>query len=482
MAETGEKQPPVEEIPPGPYANVDLLPTPPEKRTWGIFTFFSVWAAMAICIPTYMLGSSMIAAGLDFATSMAVITIGSLIMGLIVVANSHAGAKYGIPFPVQARAAFGIRGAHVPAIMRAVAAAGWYGIELWIGAEALDILTQVFYPAWKDVPGHIWYWFIIFLIMNLVVILYAPPWKACPAIKWLCDASAPLLLVAGVGWCWILVSVAGGLGPVIGAPPKLTGMEYWTVTFSMLVVMTFYWSTVGVNCCDFARFAPSQKVHAIGQPAGITVGQAAYVAIGCIVTSAGFLVFREFIWDPVALTGRLGIAWFAVFALVVIALATLTTNVAANVVATNMVFMNCYPKKINWVWATVISTIVAIAMQPWKLLETWGAYVYTWLTGYGNVLGAILGILLVDYYLIRKKTLFLRDLYMAGGRYWYRNGINWAAIIALVIAIAIVFPGIYVPALFSVYMYGPAIAMAIGAVVYLIAAKASPAVKQSIAP
>jgi len=458
---------PNSEIKTGPYATLELLPVPVEKRTWGYFSFFSMWFNTTACVTTFMVGSSMINAGLDIATSFCILVISTLIMGVLILLNSHSGTKYGIPYSVQTRAAFGIRGSQIPCFIRAIVAAGWYGILLWIGASALDAFAFFLLPTWSILPFHMWYWFPVFLIINMIAIMHFKPEKSNKVIVLISNISAPLLLIGGIIWCMLLYQKIASFGMILNSYPSVSGSTNWALISTMLVPVAFHWSTVGLNVTDYSRFARSQKKQILGQLIGLLVGQVVYGGIGIIVSFMGLMVYNKSIWNPVEITGDLG-SFFAIFMLVTIVLTTLKTTIVADISTINMTLINMCPKKINWLRATVISAVIGIALQPWVLLHNWSDYIFTWITGYGIFLGAILGILIVDYYILRKRALILRDLYRAGSNYWYQNGVNWIAIIALVSGIMFAFTSKIFPWLNYLYYYGPITALAVSSIVYLV--------------
>ena len=456
----------------GKYANIDLLPIPPERRKWRYFTFISIWLNMSASIPTLMLGASLIIAGFDIVSAVIIIAISSFIMGLIASLNAQPGTKYGIPYSVQARAAFGIRGAQIPNLIRAIVAAGWVGIELWIGGLALDALIRLLYSNWANLPYHIWYCFAAFLVINIVFTMYFKPGTSNRIVGSIGYVSTPLLAIVGVVWFWLLSQKIGDLQALFAAT-SISGSNYYFLFGSMLVIMAFYWSTAGLNISDFSRFASSQKEQTLGQIVGVFLGQVVYKGIGVIIPFMGLISIQKTIWNPIEVSGDLEF-WFASFMLMTIILATLKTSIMADNTAINFALMNLYPKRINWLRATLITVIIGVLMQPWNLIQYWNDYIFNWINGYSIFLSAIIGILIVDYYILRKRSLILHGLYSSQGNYWYTNGINWIAIIALAVGIGAGFVGKFIPKLYGFYYYGPLIAITVGACVYLIFAKFCP--------
>ena len=429
--------------------NEDLAPVPKEKRTWGVYNYAALWISMAVCIPTYMLASGLIAGGMSWKQAIATVTLGNLIVLIPMVLNAHAGAKYGIPFPVFVRASFGVRGANIPAVLRALVACGWFGIQTWIGGQAIDSMMKILVPGWAGFAGGIWICFFAFWLINMWVV-----WKGIETIRVLEGVGAPFLLIVGVALLWYTVSKAGGFGPVLDTPSKFqTTAEFIRYFIPSLTGMVGFWATVALNIPDFTRYAKSQKAQVWGQALGLPATMALYSFIGVAVTSASVVLFGQPIWDPVELLGKFNQPVVAFIALIALLIATLTTNVAANVVSPSNDFANLNPRKISFRTGGMITGVVGILMMPWKLLSDFSAYVFGWLIGYSALLGPIAGVMIADYYLIRKSRLNVRDLYRRNGIYEFDNGINGKAVLALIVGIAVALLGLVIPPLRLLYDY-----------------------------
>jgi NCS1 family nucleobase:cation symporter-1 len=195
--------------------NDDLAPIPMERRTWGVYNYASLWVAMSVCIPTYMLASGLIAGGMNWWQAVGTILVGNLIVLVPMLLNAHAGTRYGIPFPVFVRASFGVRGANVPAVLRALVACGWFGIQTWIGGQAIFTMLQILFPAAKGSSAGMWICFFCFWALNMFVV-----WRGIDTIKILEGVAAPFMLGVGLLMLWWITSLAGGFGPVLSAPSK----------------------------------------------------------------------------------------------------------------------------------------------------------------------------------------------------------------------------------------------------------------------
>jgi len=363
--------------------------------------------------------------------------------------NAHAGTRYGIPFPVFVRASFGVRGANVPAVLRALVACGWFGIQAWIGGQAIYSMLRIVWPGAANVPGSNWICFFLFWALNMYVI-----WRGIETIKFLEGIGAPFMLVVGLLLLFWITRKAGGLGPVLHTPSKFhSTSEFVRFFIPALTGMVGFWATVALNIPDFTRYAKSQRAQMLGQALGLPTAMTLYSFIGVAVTSASAVIFGEAIWDPVVLLGRFNQPIVALIALVALLVATLNTNVAANVVSPSNDFSNLRPSLISFRTGGLITGVVGILMMPWKLLRDFSSYIFGWLVGCSALLGPIAGIMICDYYVVRHRLLKVEELYRRGGVYEYRNGFNQKAILALVAGIAVALIGLAVPALRWLYDY-----------------------------
>ncbi len=433
-----------------PLYNPDLAPTTPSQRKWSIWSIAALWVSMSACIPTYQLASSLVTGGMNWYQAVLTIFLGNLIVLVPMVLNAHAGTKYGIPFPVYCRASFGTWGANLPALLRALVACGWFGIQAWIGGAALFQLIVVFIPSLKP-PQHIgglgitfaqFLAFMIFWLINMFVI-----YKGIDSIRILLNIKAPLLIILGLALLYWAYDRAGGFGPMLTQPSQFApgqpkAGQFWSFFFPALTGMIGFWATLSLNIPDFTRYAKSQRDQILGQALGLPTTMALYSFIGVAVTSATIVIYGEKIWrtpsssSPASKTNPP-----SVLAMFSICIATLATNIAANVVSPANDFAHLAPKKISFRIGGLITGIIGILMMPWKLIADPHGYIFTWLIAYSGLLGAIGGILICDYFLIRKTNLNLRALFDPTGEYAYTNGINYRAVTAFLLAIAPCVPG-----------------------------------------
>jgi len=449
--------------------NKDLAPVSPERRTWRTYNYAALWISMSVNIPTYMLASGMIAGGMNWKQALFTVFLGNVLVLIPMLLNAHAGAQYGIPFPVFARASFGVLGANVPAILRALVACGWFGIQTWIGGEAINAMLVALVPSWAHFAYGPAVCFAAFWLLNVLVIL-----RGIETIRFLQGISAPFLLLIGLALLLWARGKAGGFGPMLATPSKFQNFsEFFRFFIPSLTGVVGFWATVSLNIPDFTRYARSQRDQMIGQALGLPATMTFYSFIGIAVTSATLIIFGQALWDPVAVLSRLGNPFAVVIAMLALLMATLNVNVAANVVSPANDFSNLSPRRISFRTGGLITCLVGVVMQPWKLMANYGSYIFGWLVGYSGFLGPIAGVLICDYFIVRKKNLALQDLYLRGGQYEYSHGFNWQAIAALAAGAAIAFVGLALPALRVLYNYAWFVGFAVSFFTYLALMKAN---------
>ncbi len=427
--------------------NPDLAATSPGQRTWNLWHIAALWVGMAVCVPTYTLASGLIDAGMNWKQAILTIALGNTVVLIPMILNAHAGTKYGIPFPVLARASFGVLGANIPAMLRAFVACGWFGIQTWIGGEAIYQLALTISPNAIPLPqimpsfvGITTGQFLAFMLFWLINVYFI--WNGTESIKWMETLAAPFLIITGLALLTWAYWRAGGWGPILSRPSGFsTWRSFLAFFFPALTAMVGYWATLSLNIPDFTRFAKSQKDQIVGQAMGLPTTMTLFSFIGVAVTSATPLIFGRVIWDPIELMGKVGGVVTVMISIVALSIATLSTNIAANVVSPANDFSNLRPGRISFRAGGMITAFIGIAIMPWKLIASSRGYIFTWLIGYSALLGPIGGIMIADYFLVRKKQLDAEDLYRRHGRYEYSGGINRVAVTALLLGIAPNIPG-----------------------------------------
>jgi NCS1 family nucleobase:cation symporter-1 len=428
----------------------DLAPVPQEKRTWNTWNYAALWISMSLCIPTYMLASSLISGGMNWWQAIVTIFIGNTVVLVPMILNGHAGAKYGIPFPVLARASFGVIGANIPAILRAIVACGWFGIQTWIGGYALYLMFKIWFPSFENLPAIFpesfglqtapAITFFLFWLLNMYVVFLG-----VDSIKKLLVFKAFFLPLAALALLFWAINEGNGLGPILSQPSKFeTNADFWNFFFPGLTGMVGFWATLSLNIPDFTRYAKSQRAQITGQALGLPTSMTLFSFIGVVVTSATFIIYGETIWDPLVLAGKFESKMLVSIAMICVTVSTLATNIAANIVSPANDFANLSPSKINFRKGGYITGIIGILIFPWKLIADPNGYIFTWLIAYSSLLGPVGGIMIADYFFIRRKQLDVKDLYSRTGRYTYSAGFNRAAVIALLVGIIPNIPGFLV--------------------------------------
>ncbi len=440
-----------------PLSNPDLAPVPIRRRNWTTYNYAALWISMAHCIPTYMLASGLMAAGMNWKQALVTILLGNTIVLVPILLNSHPGTKYGIPFPVFARAAYGTLGSNLPALMRALVACGWFGIQAWIGGEALHTLFSAIIPGWNDLlgagfAGHsatAWLSFLLFWGINIFII-----YRGMDLLRKVENWAAPFVLVMTTVLLVWAVRKANGLGPLLAQPGKFpTFREFFPVFVPSLTAMIGYWATLSLNMPDFTRFGRSQREQVVGQVVALPTTMSVFAAMGVLITSATVIIYGRAIWDPVQLVAQFRAPVVVAVSMFTAVVATLAVNIAANVVSPANDFANAFPKAIRFKTGGLLTGIVGILMQPWKLLADPSGYIFQWLLGYSGGLGSIAGVLVADYWLVRKKELSLEDLYLPDGAYRYRGGWNWKAVAATLVGCALAWGGLVYAPLKPLYSY-----------------------------
>lgn len=425
--------------------NEDLAPVPPEKRTWRTGNIAALWVGMAICVPTYTLASERVAGGMSAWQSVLVIALANLIVLLPLMANGHPGTKYGVPFPVLVRASFGVRGAQLPAVLRALVACGWFGIQCWFGGLGLWATASALAPSVSvpdvtilgaDLAPLIW--FFVFWLINVYFI-----WNGMESIKWLETLSAPFLLLCGAALLVWAISEGGSVSALMSQPATKPLSETFAVALTSGVS---FWATLALNIPDFSRYARSQRDQVIGQAIAMPTTMTVFAFIGVITTAATVVVYGKAIAYPDQLVTKFGNPLVVGISMLGLALATLSTNIAANVVSPANDFANLAPARITYRTGGLITAVIGVLICPWLILKSAGNYIFIWLVGYGVLLGPIGAIMIVDYFVLRRRELVVDDLYRRGGQYEYANGINPRALIAFGLGVAPCLPGFIVAA------------------------------------
>ena len=432
----------------GVLYNADLAPTTAAQRTWTWYHYAALWIGMVMCIPSYTLAAGLIDQGMSPWQAVTTVLIGNLIVLVPMLLIGHAGAKYGIPYAVLVRSSFGTSGAKLPALLRAAVACGWYGIQTWFGGLAIYTLLNIITAnaligenlPWLGINTAQFLCFFGFWLLQLYFVV-----KGTESIRWLETFSAPVKIVMCLFLVWWATSHAGGFGTMMHTPSQFVagGAKeglFWATFWPSLTAMVGFWATLALNIPDFTRFAKSQRDQVIGQAIGLPIPMALLALMSVIVTSATVVIYGKAIWDPVDLSSRftgIGVG----IALLILTLDTMCCNLAANLVGPAYDFASLSPKRISYKLGGLITAGIALLAMPWKILASTEGYIFTWLIGYSALLGPVAGIMLVDYYFIRRTRLNVAQLFEEHGTFRYRGGWNPAAVIALTLGVLPNLPG-----------------------------------------
>ncbi|MER6735793.1 NCS1 family nucleobase:cation symporter-1 [Streptomyces puniciscabiei] len=428
------------------FANADLVPVPIARRTWGTYNYLALWVGMAHCIPSWTLASGLVALGMDWKQAVLTIALANVIVLVPMLLTGHAGTKYGIPFPVFARASFGVRGANLPAMVRAAVACCWFGIQTWIGGEGIFLLAgKLFGHGWLHAgsiggtPWTQWLSFGVFWLVEVAIIT-----RGMETLRRVENWAAPLVIVGALVLLAVMADKAGGFGPLLDQPSGLGwGSGFWKVFFPSLMGMIGFWSTLSLNIPDFTRFGGSQRAQLWGQALGLPTTMTLFAILSVLVTSGSQAVYGAPIWDPIALSAKMSNAVGALFALLIVMVATLSVNIAANVVSPAYDLSHLLPRLVSFRTGALITGVVGILIMPWKLIANPHVYIFTWLGFVGGLLGTVAGILVADYWIVRRTRLALGELYQPDGSYWYTGGWNLRAVAAFVIGGVLAVGGSY---------------------------------------
>ena len=352
-----------------PRYNDDIAPTRAAQRTWTRWNVASLWVGMAICVPTYTLGGVLTAYfGLSVSEALWTILTANIIVLIPLTLNAYPGTRYGIPCPVVLRASFGIIGSNVPSLIRAVVACGWFGVQTLFGGIAIHLMLAAMFDSWAALggTGEV-FGFFIFWVANITVVI-----RGSESIKHLETLAAPLLLLVAIGLMfWALPKIS--LTEVLSIPSdRPVGSSFFGYFMAALTAMVGFWATLSLNIPDFSRYARSQRSQVIGQIIGLPLTMLMFAGLGVVLTAASFELVGETISDPINLIGKIDSPFWVVLAMLMIILATISTNTAANIVSPTNVFQNVAPKYINENKGVILTGIIGILLMSWELLKKLG--------------------------------------------------------------------------------------------------------------
>lgn len=456
--------------------NEDLAPVTKERRNWTWFNYTTIWMGMVHSIVTYETTSSLLVVGMNVWQALATVLVANFVIIVAMWLNSTAGAKYGIPFPVLVRAPFGYKGAQIPVIIRAVVAVFWFAVQAYAGSLVVDAVLALI-PGW-DTLSH---YHILGMGLNNAISL-ALFWllhvyivsHGMNKIKFFELWAGPLVIVMGMGLVIWAIVTAGGMGPLFNVPSKLEGVKFWKVFFVSVTGLVSVWSTLVLNVSDLTRFSRSQKDQMIGQAIGLPGTAILFALMSIIITSGSILAFGRPIWNPVELLKEFHNPIILIIGAITLLIATLSVNIAANVVSSAYDLVNLFPKKLNFAKAGIISMFIALFFAPWLWFEN-ASTIFNVFGYIGGALGPVAGIMIADFYLVRKREYDLESFYTKSGAYAYINGWNPRAYIALILGFAASFLGVFIPELATLKDYSWFIGVGVGCISYVLLMSSSAA-------
>jgi NCS1 family nucleobase:cation symporter-1 len=457
--------------------NEDLAPVPQSERTWTTYNYLTLWVGMSSQIPTYLVAAGLITLGMNWWQAIGTVAIGNGLILIPILLNSQVGAKYGIPFPVFVRASYGVVGANLPALMRGAVACGWFGIQCWIGGTAINLGIAAVFPGWETMGGDLggnplgmWLSFAIFWAIHMWII-----YRGMETLRRFQTFAAPIVLCFGLGLAAWMVIAADGFGPILSEKGSLNSFgEFFPVFVPALVGVMALWATLSLNVPDFTRFAQNQRSQLVGQAIALPTAMTLFAAIGAIAASGSKVVFGEAIWDPVQLAGKISIAPIEMLAMLAAAVVTLTVNMSANVVSPSYDFSNVAPHRISVRTGGLLVGFLGIVSMPWKLLSSPSGFIFNWLGGYGGGMGAIAGVMIVDYWLVRRGKLSISDLFSENGAYRFTGGWNMRALGATAVGLFLAWGGYAIPAMHDLTDYGWFAGFFAAGIAYWVICAASP--------
>lgn len=374
------------------------------------------------------------------------VTVANVILILAMWANSMAGAKYGLPFPGLLRASFGRNGAQIPVAIRAFVAIFWFAVQTYVGSLAVKAILGGLIPGWNSLDVSIlgmglngWISFGIFWVLHAYVIF-----RGMERIKFFELWAGPIVIVAGLALVIWAVGAAGGVGPLVDQPSRLAPGEFWPLFALSVTGLVSVWSTLVLNIPDFTRFSRSQRDQMTGQAIGLPLTTILFSIMSIAITAGSTVAFGRPIAEPVELMQAFGNPIVLIIGGAIIMIATLSVNVAANIVSPAYDLVNMFPKRLNFVSAGLISIVIGVLFLPWLWMDN-AATIFAVLGYIGGALGLVAGIMLADFYLIRRRNYDLGSFYTRGGLYEYSGGWNLRAIAATAIGLVVAFVGVFAP-------------------------------------
>jgi NCS1 family nucleobase:cation symporter-1 len=446
----------------------DLRPIPPEARTWQWRSLASVWAGIVFCVPSYLLSCGMLEHGMGWWQAVLVVLAGNLVLWIPMVMIGHAGTRYGIAYPVLLRASFGTLGARLPVLLRTAVAVGWFGVQTSVGGFAIYHLLNLMLGGLLEgsalpLVGVSFWQLNCFLGFWLLQVWFLRRW-GMDGVHKLAWYGAPALLAAGlllVLWAWVQ---ADGFASILSSTSRFADGQSMhgqamDVFPPLLAQMVALWMLLAINIPDYTRYVRDQGQQLLGQFVGLPLGIAFFSLVGVTVPFATVDIFNAEeiaaatgaaaaagaaaavgISDPLEVIGLMG-GFARVLGLLALVLAAFTTNLFAHLVPASTGLVALRPQQLDFSKAATVAACAALLLLPWRIVEWSGGTVFIWLAGLGAMLSPVVGILIADYFLLRRRQLDVAALYQHPGPYSYFRGWSLTALFALLVGNLLAVPG-----------------------------------------
>lgn len=434
------------------YYSDDLAPSSVAERTWSTYTITMLWVGMSICIPSLSLASGLVGMGVSPWLSILNVVLGNVIILVPIQLNSTIGTKYGIPFPLFGRLTFGLKGAQIPSLLRGFTACGWCSVQAWVGGGAfaaiigcfaprfLDPTWTIGLPSWSGIQVTSAGTFIGYILFMILVLWVA--YNGLEQIKWVQNIGGPILVVMMILLLIWSIHYAGTAGYSFNDTMNASNNQellnqnggFAYVFLTGLMGNIAFWATMALNIPDFSRYAKNNKSQFWGQMLGMPAPMFFCALVGTQFGMSTLLVEGKAQFDPTAVFYYLDNKIMVFVGAIGVIMATITTCVAANVVAPANAIANISPSKLSYKKGVIITILMAFfVLQAWWIYGSGGAY-FNWLNAYGTVLAPVAALLIADFWIVKKQRIDINGLFGANDRYQYNGGINWAAVISWVAA------------------------------------------------
>ena len=453
--------------------NEDLAPTKKAGRTWSAYNIFTLWANDVHSLGNYAFAIGLFALGLGAWQILLAFLVGAVLLFLLLSLSGFMGEKTGVPFPVMSRIAFGIHGAQLAAVARGGVAIAWFGVQTYLASVVLRVMLTAMFPglAPLDTNNFLgmstlgWISFVALWILQVIIVSFG-----MEMIRKYEAFAGPVILVTMLAIAvWMFIEAGGSIA--LSTNESLTGGEMWRQIFVGGALWIAIYGTFVLNFCDFTRSATSKKAITRGNFVGIPLNMLFFGAIVVVLAGAQFKINGQIIESPSDIVQTIPNTFFLVLACLALLVLTVAVNLMANFVAPIYMFTNLFPRRLNFRSAAIVSAVIGLVILPWNLYNNPVVIVY-FLGGLGAILGPIFGVIMADYWIIRKAQINVPDLYTEArnGEYHYKRGVNPRAIIALVPAAVIAIVLALAPAFSAVAGFSWFFGAGLAAVFYLVVA------------